>query len=138
MRWLVLVSALVLAGCAGDFGTRPSALPVAGDPQDAYPVHYRQNLLAFLRSYLNDPEHLRDGAVSPPQFMTVGQVQRYVVCVRYNARNYTGHYAGVKGGAVVYKAGRLDHFLAEPRQVKELCKGATYTPFPALAKLTRN
>ena len=63
--------------------------------------------------------------------------ERYVACVRYNARDKQGNYAGPKEGAAIYVSGRLDQFLDRPHVVKELCKDAALAPFPELEKLTR-
>ena len=137
MRWLVLLGALVLAGCSTDLGPTPADLKAQWDAQNVVPTHYKRDLMAFLRTYLNNPEHIRGAAVAPPQLKDVGPGQRYVACVRYNARDNGGHYAGPKDGAAVYLSGRLDHFVDQPKTVKELCKGAAYAPFPELEKLTR-
>lgn len=137
MRWLALLGALVLAGCSASLGPTPADLQAQWDAQNTFPAHYKDDLLAFLRSYLNYPDDIRDGAVAPPELKTVGAGKRYVVCVRYNERDSAHHYAGPKTGAAVYVSGRLDHFIGQPRAVKEMCKDAAFAPFPALAKLRR-
>ena len=88
-------------------------------------------MLAFLRTYLNDPTHIRAASVSQPQLKTVGPGERYVACVRYNARQSDGKYAGSKDGAAVYVAGKLDRFL-DGKQGQPYCKDAAYAPFPEL------
>ena len=102
-----------------------------------FPQGYRQDLLAFLHTYLNDPSHVRDAAVSQPQLKYIGPGDRYVACVRYNARNTDGRYQGSKDGAAIYVAGKLDRFLDAPKDVRELCKDVTFASFPELEKLTR-
>ena len=101
------------------------------------PQNYKQDLLAFLRTYLNDPTHIRDAAVSPPVLKTVGPGERYVACVRYNARNSDGKYAGVKDGAAIYVVGKARPLPRRRRDTSELCKDAAYAPFPELQKLQR-
>ena len=137
MRWLLLAAVLLVGGCATDVGPSPAELKAQWEAQNVVPQNYKQDLLAFLRTYLNDPTHMRDASVSPPVLKTVGPGERYVACVRYNARDSEHKYAGVKTGAAVYVSGKLDRFLDGPGETKELCKDAVYAPFPELQKLQR-
>jgi hypothetical protein len=141
MRVLALLmaasTAIALGGCATEIGPSSSELKARWDAENVYPQRYRQDLLAFLRTYLNDPSHVRDAAVSQPQLKFIGPGDRYVACVRYNARNTDGKYLGSKDGAAVYVAGKLDRFLDTPKDVRELCKEVTFASFPELEKLTR-
>jgi hypothetical protein len=136
MRWLLLAVALLAGGCSTDLEPTPAELQARWEAQNIAPENYKQDLLAFLRTYLNDPTHIHDAAVSPPALKTLGPGQRFIACVRYNARNGSGKYAGVKEGAAVYVSGKLDHFI-DGRDTKELCKDAAYAPFPELQKLER-
>jgi len=133
----VVLAAVSLGGCATDTGPSTSELKARWDAQNVYPQGYRQDLLAFLRTYLNDPSHVRAASVSQPQLKYVGPGDRYVSCVRFNARNSDGKYLGSKDGAAIYVSGKLDRFLDTPKDVRELCKEVAYAPFPELEKLTR-
>jgi hypothetical protein len=141
MRCLALLAAplaaLALGGCATDVGPSPSELKARWNNQNVYPTNYQQDLLAFLRTYLNDPSHIRSAAVTSPQLKYVEPGERYVACVRYNARNNDGKYLGSKDGAAVYVSGKLDRFFDTPKDVRELCKDMTFAPFPDLERLTR-
>ncbi len=139
MRWPVLLFLPVLlaaGGCNTDVGPSQAELRAQWDAQNSLPQHYKQDMLAFLRTYLNDPSHIRDGAVSPPMLKTVGPGQRYVACLRYNARDNRRKYMGVKTGAAVYVSGKLDRFL-DGKQAAPYCKDAAYAPFPELARIKR-
>lgn len=136
MRWLVLLALLVAGGCSTDSGPSPAEIEAQWNAQNVAPQNYKQDLLAFLRTYLNDPTHVRGGEVSQPALMTVGPGQRYLACVRYNARDGRGKYAGVKTGAAVYVAGKLDRFI-DGKPAQPFCKDASYAPFPELAHLAR-
>ena len=141
MRRLALLAAAVttvaLGSCATEVGPSSSELKARWDAENVYPQGYRQDLLAFLRTYLNDPSQIRSAAIAQPQLKFIGPGDRYVACVRYNARNSDGKYLGSKDGAAVYVAGKLDRFFDTPKDVRELCKEVTFAPFPELEKLTR-
>ena len=136
MRFLALLALLMLGGCSTDTGSSQAELRARWEAQNVVPQNYKQDLLAFLRTYLNDPTHIRAASVSQPQLKTVGPGERYVACVRYNARQSDGKYAGSKDGAAVYVAGKLDRFL-DGKQGQPYCKDAAYAPFPELERLTR-
>jgi hypothetical protein len=63
-----------------------------------------------------------------------GPRERYVVCLRYNAKDRDGHYAGVKTRIAIYAGGRLDGYSEEPHGA---CDQTELKPFPELEKLTR-
>ena len=134
---MAAVAAAALGGCATEVGPSSAELKAKWDAENVFPQAYRQDLLAYLRTYLNDPSHVRGAAVSQPQLKYIGPGDRYVACVRYNARNTDGKYQGSKDGAAVYVAGKLDRFFDVPKDVRELCKDAAFAPFPELEKLAR-
>lgn len=142
MRWTiglaVLAGVLAVGGCASDdLGPSPAELRARWEAQNVYPQTYKADLLAFLRTYLNDPRHIRSAGVTQPALMDVGPGKRYVACVRYDARNANGQYSGVKVGAATYVSGKLDRFTDAAPSVKAMCKDAVFAPFPELAKLSR-
>ena len=136
MRWLALLAALTAGGCSTDVGPTPAELEAQWNAQNVAPQNYKQDLLAFLRTYLNDPTHVRGGEVSQPVLKKAGPGQRYVACVRYTARDIHGKYADVTTGAAIYVSGKLDRFI-DGKQAQPYCTDAAYAPFPELAHLTR-
>ncbi len=134
----VLAAAMALGGCAGD-GVGPSAaeLKARWEAQNVFPQNYRADLLAYLRTYLNDPTGVRGAGVSQPALKNIGPGERYVSCVRFNARDSAGKYLGSKDGVAIYVSGKLDRFFDVPRDVRDLCKDAVFAPFPELEKLAR-
>jgi hypothetical protein len=138
-RLVASLAAAVLAGCATDIGPTSAELKARWDAENIYPQSYRQDLLAFLRTYLNDPAHVRGAAVSQPQLKYIGPGDRYVSCVRFNARNTDGKYVGSKDGAATFVSGKLERFFDTPKELRELelCKDAAFAPFPELERLTR-
>ena len=126
--WL-LSSALALSAC-----TVAQLSGDGGGPRNPPPVNYKPEILAMLRVYLNDPTQIRDAGISEPMLQAVDSRNRYVVCVRLNARNSDGQYAGPKEYAAVFLAGRLDQMIAaKPEQ----CGTAEYQPFPEAQTLAR-
>jgi hypothetical protein len=140
MRWLglsaVLPVALLLAACSTSLEPSAAELEARWNAQNVAPADYKQDLLAFLRTYLNDPSHVRDAGVSQPALKRAGPGDRYVACVRYNARSEGGKYAGVKEGAAIYVSGKLDRFV-DGKEALPYCKDVAYAPFPELTRLTR-
>ena len=104
-----------------------------GASVNIFPEKYRAEILAYQRSYLNDPTGVRSAAISQPALRKVGSVERYVVCVRFNAKAPTGGYAGVREHMAIFLAGKLDQMGV----TRELCKDAAYEPFPELERLAR-
>lgn len=123
-----LFAAAMLSACAS---TPPTVM--SGEPNVA-PVNYKTELLAYMRTYLNDPTGVREAYITEPSLMAVGGTQRYVSCLRFNAKNSVGRYEGSKDRVVAFLAGRFDT-LALARD--EQCKNANWQPFPELEKLRR-
>jgi hypothetical protein len=128
---VTFLGAAVLGGCASDIGPSPAELKAQWEAQNVYPQAYKGDLLAFMRTYLNDPTHVRGAVLSQPALKEIGPGQRYVACLRYNARDMQGKYMGLKGGAAVYVLAKLDRFIDTPPAVKDICKDAVYAPFPS-------
>ena len=141
MRWRALLAgslaALALGGCATEVGPSQAELKATWEAQNVFPQGYKNDLMAYMRTYLNDPAQIRDAAISQPQRKDIGPGERYVACVRYNARKTDGKYAGAKDGLAVFVSGKLDRFFDTPRDVREFCKDAAFAPFPELERLTR-
>lgn len=138
------LGALWLAGCSTELGPSPAELRARWEAQNVFPDGYKRDLIAFMQTYLNDPSGVRSAAVSPPVRKQVGSGERYVACVRYNARNSDGKYTGSKEGAAIYVSGKLDRFFEATKELNEgaglarqLCKDAAYAPFPELEKMRR-
>ncbi|MGI8527364.1 MAG: hypothetical protein ACR2K5_14555 [Pseudolabrys sp.] len=140
MRFVAIVAVLMLAGCVSS-SLEPSQadLKAQWEARNIPPLDYKSDIIALMRTYLNDPNGVRSAGVSPPQRKTViGEPdERFITCVRFDARKTSGDYAGVKTGAAVYVSGKLDRFLDTPRVVEALCKDAAYQPFPELERLRR-
>jgi hypothetical protein len=141
MRFLpvaaVSVLGVLLAGCASDVGPTAAELKARWEAENVYPENYKRDLLAFMRTYLNDPTRIRGAAVSRPERKTVGQGERFVACVRYTERKDNGSYGAPKDGAATFVSSKMDRFLDGEAEVKALCRDAVLAPFPEMEKVTR-
>jgi len=151
----LLLMSTVLAGCTTELGPTQAELRSNWDAQNVFPQNYKTDLLAFLRTYLNNPVGIRSASVSAPVLKKAGPGERYVVCITYNARDTFGKYTGPKEAVAVFVSGKLDRFAElgrersqtgeaegeasaeRQRAPREMCKDATFAPFPELEALRR-
>jgi hypothetical protein len=147
MRWLLLLGAIVLGGCAGSPWRLAQEQHEAEEAKNVAPTNYKADLLAFMRTYLNDPTNIRNAAMSQPQLISLGPQHRYVACVRFNAKASSGQYGGMKDTLAVFISGKLDSLIElggadgdgsdRKKPLRELCAAAAYQPFPELERLAR-
>jgi hypothetical protein len=133
-RAAFLLLPISLAACADSDGGRASFTDDRGGTNQPYPTNYRAELLAFLRTYLNNPVGVRDAVMAEPVQRSIGGRSRYVVCLRYNEREADDSYRGARERGVVYVDGRLDHII---ENAGDACAGAIYAAFPDLEKMSR-
>jgi hypothetical protein len=132
---LLLPLLLALGACAGGSGDEVYfSRSRHADSAQPFPVNYKAELLAFMRTYLNDPTNVREASISEPVQRTVAGSRRYYVCVRYNARDSSGQYTGVADRAAFYLDGRFDRMI---ERAQDYCPAASYAAFPELERLTR-
>ena len=127
---------ILLAACAGG-GEESRGISFTDDrgySNQPYPNNYKSEVLAFMRTYLNNPVGVREAMMAEPVQRTIGGRLRYVSCLRYAARESDGRYRDPRERAVVYVDARLDRVLENPG---DACTGASYASFPELEKLTR-
>jgi hypothetical protein len=133
-EWLLLAVVIAVSACTvghltGDDGGR------VDDPRNPRPVNYKSDLIAMLRVYLNNPTQIRDASLSEPILLpVVGGRNRWVVCLRLDAKRSSGQYTGSREYIAVFLAGRLDQLVDAKA---EQCKAAEYQPFPEAETLVR-
>ena len=124
IAFMCLLVAVGLAACSGD------SKNAVEDP-NIFPKDYQREILTTLTNQLEDPTNIRESGITEPMLRQAGREQRYVVCVRYNARNLNRHYMGVKERVAYFYGGRLNQFVdADQGQ----CAGAPYKPWTELEK----
>ncbi len=125
---------IALAGCLDSEESRTTSFMEGSSATQRYPDNYRPELLAFLRTYLNNPVGVRNAEMAEPVQRTVGGRVRYVSCLRFYPREPDGTYRELRERAVMYVNGRLDRLV---ENASEVCAGAVYAPFPEMEKLQR-
>jgi hypothetical protein len=128
----ILMLPIALAACAGGEGR--SLFGESKDTPQSFPSNYRTELLAFMKTYLNNPVGVRDAAMAEPVMRDVNGKMRYISCLRYSARESDGSYREPHERAVLFVSGRLDRMIEKGG---ELCADLTFAPFPELEKMTR-
>jgi len=139
---VALALAMALAGCGASRSREEREERI-----NVHPDNYRADLLAALHTYVNDPTNIRDAYLSDPAIKPLGTQNRYVACVRYNAKNSDGRYTGNREVLATFVAGRFDQFVdlqlnpanqsSQATAMKELCAQADYKRFPELEAMTR-
>lgn len=133
MRLLMLVIPLLLAGCSSEWTQQRE---LTEQVHSVYPQNYKSEIIALMRTYLNDPTGVRDAYVSEPTQRSLDGATRYVSCLRYNAKKESGQYAGTRDSMVLFRGGRLDR-IVDNEVARAQCKAASYAPFPELQQLSR-
>ena len=131
----ILLLPIALAACAGGEDSEAALnIDSGGGGNQPYPDNYRTELLAFMKTYLNNPVGVHDAAMAEPVQRTVGGRLRYVSCLRFSPREADGTYREPRERAILYVNGRLDRVVDN---ASDICAGSVYAPFPELEKLTR-
>jgi hypothetical protein len=134
MRRLMLLFPLLIAGCSSDYAYQREANLQA---HSVYPQNYRSEIVALMRTYLNDPTGVRDASVSEPTQRALDGANRYFSCVRYTAKKTGGQYAPSRDSLVLFRSGRLERIVDSEIMSRAQCKDAAYVPFPELQQMTR-
>jgi hypothetical protein len=136
----ILMVPIALSACAGLWpGSSDEARPMtytadrAGANQP-FPANYRTELLAFMKTYLNNPVGVHEATLAEPVQRSIGGRVRYVACLRFSPRESDGSYREPRERAILFIDGRLDR-IAE--NSGELCAGAVYAAFPEMEKMSR-
>src|SRR5260370_3313556 len=99
---------VALAACAGgDEGGSIAYTDDRGLANQPFPDNYRGELLAFMKTYLNNPRGVHDAAMAEPVRRTVGGRLRYISCLRFTPRESDGGYRQGRERAIIYLNCRL-------------------------------
>jgi hypothetical protein len=131
---MLLLSMALSACAASDDGKPITFTDDRGVSDQPFPKNFRPEVLAFLKTYLNNPVGVRDAVMAEPVQRTVGGRLRYVVCLRFSARESDGGYRESRERAILFVDGRLDRII---ENANEPCAAADYAPFVELERLAR-
>jgi hypothetical protein len=132
---VILLLPLALAACMDSDESRPTSfIEDSNDASQLFPNNFRAELVAFMRTYLNNPVGVHEASLAEPVQRTIGGRVRYVSCVRFAERRADGRYGEARERAVVFVNGRLDRIAPN---AGEACAGAVYAAFPDLERMTR-
>src|SRR6185437_12139920 len=99
----VAASMFLVAACS-------STKPPEEDP-NAFPADYKNEILLTMTNMLVDPTNIRDAFITDPILRQVGTQQRYIACVRSDARNASKHYEGSKDRIAYFYGGHLNQLV---------------------------
>jgi hypothetical protein len=135
----MILAPLLVTACTTNIEPTQGELKAAWESSNVPPANYKADIIAFMRTYLNDPSNVRNAAVSTPALKTLpgDPGERFISCLRFNAKKSDGVYAGNKTGIVVYGSGKLDRFVDTPKISHAVCDNVALEPFPELQQLTR-
>jgi hypothetical protein len=126
---------IALAACAGGEESRSiTYTDDRGVSNQPFPGNYRPEILAFMRTYLNNPVGVREAFMAEPVQRTIGGRLRYISCLRYTPRESDGSYRDPRERGLLFVDGRLDRVI---ENASEPCAGASYQLFPELEKMSR-
>jgi len=144
---VVVVLSMALAGCSAPGFNNPfsgfknpfvNPFKKEGPPPEpnVLPTNYKSKLLDLLQTQLTDPFGVRDAYITEPKLQPVGSSgeSRYVVCVRYNAKDGYGQYTGIEDNIAVYFNGQIAQYVPA---TQGQCRDAAYVRFPELEALKR-
>src|SRR5947207_354938 len=83
----ILLLPITLSACASSDENRSIAYTDdRGTENQPYPDNHRTEVLAFMRTYLNNPAGVHDPAIAEPVQRTVGGRLRYITCLHFTPR----------------------------------------------------
>ena len=88
----------VLAACQTDLANT-SVFPT-DDPPQPFPANYKPEILAFMRTYLNNPVGVRDASMADPVQREIGGRQFYISCLHFTPRETDGSYKAMRERAI--------------------------------------
>ncbi|KRR12437.1 hypothetical protein CP49_08440 [Bradyrhizobium valentinum] len=131
----VVLLPIALSACAAIDDSKPITFTEdRGVSSQPFPKNYRTEVQSFLKTYLNNPVGVRDAVMAEPVERVVGGRLRYVVCLRFSARESDGGYREPRERAMLFVDGRFDRII---ENAVEPCAGVAYAPFAELEKMTR-
>ncbi len=137
-RYLALLLPLALAGCltdGDDSGRSFSFTSDRGVADQPFPGNYHTEILAFMKTYLNNPVGLHDTAMAEPVQRTVGGRLRYVSCLRYAVREARRQLSRAAASTPSFMS--MGGSTMSSKTPASFVPAQTYAPSPELAAMVR-
>jgi hypothetical protein len=99
--------------------------------ENILPTDYRPKIVGRLAFQIAHLKGIRDAYIAEPALKPRGAFMRYIVCIRFDAKDEQDQYQGNKEYAAFYYQGQLTQIVDATR---EMCDGALYRPFPELER----
>jgi len=115
--------AVTVCACTRDLVKKPE--------ENIYPADYKAQIVAQMRLQLDDPRDIRDAYIAEPVLKISQVTPRYIACVRFNAKDRSGSYKGIKDMAAYFYEGKITQVVDASL---ELCGNAAFQPFPELQR----
>ena len=77
----ILLLPLTLAACLDSDESRSTSFVESASPDQPFPANYKPEMLAFFKTYLNNPVGVREAVIAEPVQRTVNGRARYVSCL---------------------------------------------------------
>jgi hypothetical protein len=122
----------LLSGLAMSLVACSSSKKESEENPNVFPSDYKNEILNTMTSTLDDPTNVRSAYITDPMIRPAGKDERYVVCIRSDSRDVSGHYTGIKDRIAFFYGGHLNQLI---EATKEQCGNAAYKPFPELENL---
>jgi hypothetical protein len=97
-----------------------------------FPTDYKAEIVKFMPKIVDDPQGIRNAAITDPAPMDESAGGRYFVCVRFTPKRSATEYGNPEERIAIFFGGKLNQFIAAPR---EKCGNAAYRPFPELERI---
>lgn len=109
MRLLLIAVTILVTACV----SKPSQKQIANADYGPFPYSYETIAKQYVEQRLKDPESVKYQYVSYPvqkfgkRGSASGWMSGYLVCIKYNAKNSFGGYAGYSVDSLLVKNGRV-------------------------------
>src|SRR4029079_6668264 len=97
-----------------------------------FPADYKNEILNTLTSALDNPTNVRDAYIGEPTLRAADKDERYIICMKFDARDAANRYTGSKDRIGYFYGGHLNQLV---EATNGQCRNAVYKPFPELEHL---
>ena len=119
---IIISICLVAVGCGGPKTQREMDSSIG-----PYPSNWKEIVASYIRNNYVDPYSIMDSEAAPPFMQQTLAYDRWIVCIRNNAKNRMGGYTGRKITEISIVKGQVD-MVDDKNDL--FCRDARFEPFP--------